>query len=847
MHKTLNKAILALSLGVGLVMAPSPLFAKICEVGKAGDFVKALENVQTGSSCKTADKDVREKYDKYRYNSLEFFVIRFKKSVEVTGPIPCISGHSGIPLILEAEEGILASILSQFEICVGGVSPAIISGVNFGGNVNVGGDRNALISSLVSGGVKISGNENRLDRLEVKDSSSNGIIINGHANKLTQVKVSNSREHGIFVTGHENKIEESTIFGSRLSGVTSANGAMISESVFFNNGEIAINVEDASIDAPVGVTGIPNFADWKVTGNVVRSKQMNLNAARVEVFLKEGPFLVSTENIDKSTGQFVVGIKKPIVVNGRNYENPVFVATVVDLERGVTSPFSQVPDIPDLLDIDGDGIPNDQEDYNHNGKVDFGETDPRNPDTDGDGLTDGEERLHIGRVGELLKNGRVFADLSKLDPTNPDSDGDCLNDGLELGVTGAASGAVGAQAGLLGSTSNFVKSELEVSSHCREILKKHGVTETPLFDIDPTTLTDPTNMDSDLDGLPDGEEDWNFNGARDSVSQNGGVAGEILFLETDPNLPDSDGDSLLDGSEGDKNHDGEINFNESDPLKADTDGDGVTDDYEILRMLSSPNNCDSDGDGLSDGIEAGAIGPNSEKPECSALQIAGTNFASIAELSAVTVDSDGDGLKDGDEDANRNGWLDFNETDPTTKDTDGDGISDYIETTLDTDGNGVSNINLELIDNGKKCSPPHSALDLDCDGVVNARDDDSDGDGCLDKDEPLSLDRDANGIPDVWEAKQANCSAARQTSSGSSSGSSASASAPAEASEAASGLPYKRPSTGVTNDPFGGGACSLVADSDNEKLPRNFSLLMIAFANFAFLIFARKNISRKAS
>ena len=61
-------------------------------------------------------------------------------------------------------------------------------------------------------------------------------------------------------------------------------------------------------------------------------------------------------------------------------------------------------------------------------------------------------------------------------------------------------------------------------------------------------------------------------------------------------------------------------------------------------------------------------------------------------------DSDGDGLKDGEEDANKNGIVDVNETDPCNPDTDGDGLSDGEEVLIyhtnplnpDTDGDGVS-------------------------------------------------------------------------------------------------------------------------------------------------------------
>jgi hypothetical protein len=94
-------------------------------------------------------------------------------------------------------------------------------------------------------------------------------------------------------------------------------------------------------------------------------------------------------------------------------------------------------------DPDGDGLPTNEEDVNGNGEVDIGETDPNNPDTDGDGLSDGAERA------------------GPTDPTNPDTDGDGLPDGVE------------------DANGNGVVDDGE---------------------------TDPTNPDSDGDGIPDGDD-----------------------------------------------------------------------------------------------------------------------------------------------------------------------------------------------------------------------------------------------------------------------------------------------------------------------------------------------------
>ncbi|MBI2342680.1 MAG: hypothetical protein HYU98_08130, partial [Deltaproteobacteria bacterium] len=305
-------------------------------------------------------------------------------------------------------------------------------------------------------------------------------------------------------------------------------------------------------------------------------------------------------------------------------------------------------------------------------------------------------------------------------------------------------------------------------------------------------------------------------------------------VETDPAKPDSDGDTLLDGAEGDKNNNGKLDDNETDYLKKDTDGDGATDDIEIGRYGSLPNNCDTDKDGLSDGIEAGAINPNPENSSCRGLQIAGTNFAAIGVLSPITADSDADGLNDGEEDAHANGWLDLGETDPTTSDTDGDGLDDRSESILDTDNDGIPDVDFTIFKGDDKCTPPKSAMptgrqadDLDCDGIINARDDDSDGDGCFDRDE-ISQDKDKNGIPDVWEYGQASCNgqSAPVSNGGNVSPSAATTAEPEEKEAEATLKPWEKTLGG-------GGACSLVR-SESHAQAKNF-IYLIALLPLIFL------------
>ncbi len=79
----------------------------------------------------------------------------------------------------------------------------------------------------------------------------------------------------------------------------------------------------------------------------------------------------------------------------------------------------------------------------------------------------------------------------------------------------------------------------------------------------------------------------------------------------------------------------------------------------------------AEGDGISDAVEN--AGPNG-----------GDGIIDLVEnaspcLSANDADTDDDGIIDGNEDANHDGIVDPDETDPCDIDTDGDGIQDETE------------------------------------------------------------------------------------------------------------------------------------------------------------------------
>jgi M6 family metalloprotease-like protein len=159
-------------------------------------------------------------------------------------------------------------------------------------------------------------------------------------------------------------------------------------------------------------------------------------------------------------------------------------------------------------------------DTDQDGLFDFIEvqlgTDPENPDTDSDGLKDGDEVNRYGTNplnpdtdGDSLADGREIE--LDTDPLNPDTDNDGLVDGreLELGTNPKKTDADGLSDG--------------------DEADKYG--------------TDPLKPDTDDDDLTDGEE---------------------IKLGTNPLEADTDKDGLPDGKELQMG---------TNPLKADTDGD----------------------------------------------------------------------------------------------------------------------------------------------------------------------------------------------------------------------------------------------------------------------------------
>ncbi len=153
--------------------------------------------------------------------------------------------------------------------------------------------------------------------------------------------------------------------------------------------------------------------------------------------------------------------------------------------------------------------------------------DPTNPDTDADGVADGDEFT-----------------LYSTYPLSWDSDGDGISDGEEL---------------------FGIKTD--------PLVNNNGAASAPVAD---TTATAPEPVGETLSTEPVDTADTTSSGAVTAT--------------------DSDSDGVADVDE--------VNIYQTDPYNADSDGDGLTDGNELFATTTDPMVWDTDGDGVQDGQSA---------------------------------------------------------------------------------------------------------------------------------------------------------------------------------------------------------------------------------------------------
>ena len=372
---------------------------------------------------------------------------------------------------------------------------------------------------------------------------------------------------------------------------------------------------------------------------------------------------------------------------------------------------SDTDNTPNYLDVDddGDGVNTIAEDVDNDG-------DPTNDDTDNNGTPDYLDTDDDGD-GVLTSNEPGDADNSgtpdRLEPCTPDDQslacptGDPDGDGTPNDTDPDPNDPCVPNPNALACGSGDADGD--------------GLTN----GVELALGTDPTDADSDNDGLCDGTVE---------------VATVCFAGENAAGGQNSDNDGLIDALDPDDDNDGVLTANEDidndgDPGSDDTDNDGTPDYLDT----------DDDGDGVLSSAEPGDA-DNSGTPD--RLEPCTPDADALA---CPTGDPDDDGTPNNtDPDPNDPCVPDPNALACDSGDTDGDGIDNGTERTLGTDPGSADSDGDGLCDGvvavANTCLAGEDAVggqDTDNDGDIDALDADDDGDGLDTADEDL----DGNGDP----------------------------------------------------------------------------------------------------
>ncbi|WP_298488347.1 hypothetical protein, partial [uncultured Maribacter sp.] len=251
-------------------------------------------------------------------------------------------------------------------------------------------------------------------------------------------------------------------------------------------------------------------------------------------------------------------------------------------------------------------------------------------DCDNDGLTNDEEAA------------------AGTNPNEADSDGDGIDDGTEINTDGTDP---------LDDCSSNGGTPLSTSD-CDD----DGLTEAE----EASAGTDPTNPDSDGDGVKDGWE-ITVDGTNPLDLCSYDIDSATETPSTSWNTADCDGDGIDNQTEIANNTDtqepcdptqttGYTGYDASNAIwaTADCDGDGVTNGTEDTNG-TDPYNTDTDGDGVPDNTDINPLDP------CSPTQAAGYTGYDATNITWANADCDADGVD--------NGMEDTNGTDPYNTDT----------------------------------------------------------------------------------------------------------------------------------------------------------------------------------
>jgi hypothetical protein len=534
------------------------------------------------------------------------------------------------------------------------------------------------------------------------------------------------------------------------------------------------------------------------------------------------------------------------------------------LTRDSDNPTDGIPDILEK-DSDGDGLDDGAENANKDGTIDANtELNPTLADTDSDGLWDGAEPVPFTDTSDADAN---------INGRDIDSNANGANDQTDTFVilrTNALAGAYGTTGAwvavdttvnLLGADGNpdlsdanarydwsATLTQLPTGTGTVFIYFGSGATDGPMalktaqgyavyfnagtpnkvYIVKDETTTWEFSKASGTGGgyessnkaqkafVAEHQESYEWRKALNSDSDFDGLENSVeTGAGSNPNVADSDGDFILDGSEPGWNLDTDLDGKKN-ALDKDSDNDGVADgvedaNHDGYRQAGETDMLvrDTDADGIQDGTEKGITFATdtadtceqSGDPGCGSAWLFKQDTDTATLTNALDQDSDDDGVCDGtcagfSEDADADGLKDAGETGATTADSDGDGIQDGTEKGLvtplkDTDvtkfapdkdpasvtdptdadgdnaggGDGVGDGLEDKNHNGRvdlgETSPILMDTDGDglCDGLCLGQGEDKNGNGVQDKKadgtlletDPLSKDSDVDGLLDNAE------------------------------------------------------------------------------------------------
>ncbi|RZD52076.1 MAG: hypothetical protein CXT67_07205 [Methanobacteriota archaeon] len=394
-----------------------------------------------------------------------------------------------------------------------------------------------------------------------------------------------------------------------------------------------------------------------------------------------------------------------------------------------------------LVDIDGDGLPDESDDDDDGdgwtdeeeaacGGTNTTDADDHPFDSDGDGICDVNDDINDAPILLFYESSTLELSLNlemvMFNATTVGGDVTSWNIDpyLPLGLT--FSGTSPARDG--GDNGSIFGIPTELSSVQSYTITASNNKYSSTFILNLAVL-----LDTDLDGIPDQDDsDDDADGWSDQIEW---LCGKDPLNGSDTPV-DTDGDQLCDYVDDDDDGDGFIDtyeqqcgsdWKDENEVPIDADGSGVCDGLET----------DTDGDGWLDGIESSC----------------GTN---ATDNTSIPTDIDNDFICDSlDDDKDNDGYDnhqdDFPEDDLEWLDTDSDGVGDNADT--DDDNDSWTDMWEELCgtDSKSNTSVPD---DFDSDMICDLFDDDIDNDGvsndmdAFDNDANETYDFDADGIGD---------------------------------------------------------------------------------------------------